>query len=253
MNREAMLELRALEDDHWWFRARRAAIRAHVDRGLAGGGRRALLDVGSGTGANLAWLCARLPPEDAGRCLGLEADPLALELAAGRELGARFVRADVARLPLAAASADFALCCDVLEHVEDDGQACAELARVLAPGGVLVVTVPAGPGLWSVHDEALGHRRRYRPGELEARLDAAGFSVESSHGFNLAPWPLVWAVRRWRRALAQGRPRPPTTDFHRLPRPVNALLAGALGSEATLLRALGLRRGVSLVVRARRR
>lgn len=251
MNRAAYDELRALEDTHWWFRGRRSAVRAHVDLGLARTATGAVLDVGSGTGANLAWLARRADPR---RPLGLEPEAHALELARGRGAQLRLVRADAARLPLAGACAALILCCDVLEHLDDDRAACAELARVLAPGGTLVVTVPAGPGLWSQHDLALGHRRRYARGELETRLQEAGFEIEARHGFNLALWPLVWLVRRWRRNAAAGaQSAEPSTDFFRLPRPLNAALAAWLWIESGCARTLGLRGGVSLVVRARRR
>jgi SAM-dependent methyltransferase len=250
MNRAAHDELRAFEDEHAWFRGRRAAVAPHVRRGLARGGAGVVLDVGCGTGANSAWLSQR-----AGRRLivGLEPEPYALELARRRGLAVHFICADAARLPVASGSATLILCCDVLEHIEDDRAACRELARVLAPGGLLVATVPTGPGLWSQHDLALGHRRRYRRGELEQRLREAGLAIDACHGFNLALWPVIWAVRRFRRSARTGTDdSAPTTDFMKLPAPINAALAFWLSIESALLRALRVRFGVSIVVRARR-
>ena len=251
MNRAAYDELRELEDAHWWFRGRRAAIAKHVDWGLGRVGDAAILDVGCGTGANLAFLARRT---DSTRLIGLDPEAHALELARERGLALQLVRADAAHLPIATGRAAMIVCCDVLEHLDDDAAACRELARVLRPGGTLVVTVPAGPGLWSVHDQALGHRRRYARGELEERLRAAGFDLEACHGFNLALSPLVWLVRRWRRnSRANAASAAPTTDFTSLPRPINAALAAWLAIESRCCRAFGLRAGVSLVVRARRR
>ena len=250
MKRAAYDELRAFEDRHWWFRGRRSAIAAHVQRALARFENGFVLDVGCGTGANIAWLAQRTNPR---QLIGLEFDGHALELARERGLEVHFVHADAARLPVASASANLIVCCDVLEHIEDDAAACSELARVLTRGGTLVATVPAGQGLWSVHDQALGHRRRYARGELEQRLRNAGFSIEASHGFNVALWPLIWALRR-RRWLARSSAQDsaPTSDFRTLPAPINAALAAWLAFESLVVRTLGIRAGVSFVVRARR-
>ncbi len=250
VNRAAYDELRALEDGHWWFLGRRSAITAHVTRALARAGQGFVLDVGCGTGANVAWLAQRTDPT---RVVGLELDSYALALARGRDPKVHLVRADATHVPIVSGAASVVLCCDVLEHVEDDAAACRELARVLGKGGTLIATVPAGPGLWSLHDQALGHRRRYSRGELEQRLRAAGFVIETSHGFNLALWPVVWAVRRWRRhARSDSENSAPTSDFRTLPAPINAVLAGWLSLESIVVRAIGVRAGVSLVVRARR-
>lgn len=251
MNREAFEELRAFEDRHWWFRGRRAAIREHVDLGLARSPTGAVVDVGCGTGANLAWLAERT---QSSRLIGLEPDAHALELASQRGLCVCLLRADASRLPLATACAALIVCCDVLEHIDDDSAACRELFRVLAPGGTLVVTVPAGPSLWSAHDLALGHRRRYGREVLERRLAAAGFEIETRHGFILAFWPLVWIVRRWRRNSDSEKVNAtPSSDFVELPSPINAALVGWLWIESLAMRLFRCRHGVSLVVRARRR
>ena len=107
---------------------------------------------------------------------------------------------DVQRLDLPDASFDAAVCAEVLEHVDDDAAALAELARVLRPGGLLVVTVPANPYRYDWTDQWAGHRRRYTPQMLEERMRTAGFPDASARGWG---FPLTGLYHRqvYRRAL----------------------------------------------------
>jgi SAM-dependent methyltransferase len=258
MERAAYDEMRALEEGHWWFRARRARSAAFVRRAVAGGARR-VLEIGCGTGGNLAHLAPRAP---GARWYGIDADAGALALCAARGLGG-LVRADGLKLPLRDSSLGALLAFDVIEHFVDDAALLAELHRVLAPGGALVASVPQHPWLWSPHDEFLHHKRRYARGELESKLAAAGFGVELARGFNfllLPPIALVRALRRRARDRragpgapgASGAPRGSGTDFFELPAPLNAAMAGVFGLEELLCRAFPIRSGVSLLVLARR-
>lgn len=86
----------------------------------------------------------------------------------------RALRGDMTRLPVPDASAHLVVCAEVLEHIDDDAAATAELARVLRPAGLLVVTVPAGPERFDWTDEWAGHRRRYTRARLEGMLRGAG-------------------------------------------------------------------------------
>ncbi len=248
MDPAAYEEMRRLEDHHWWFEGRRRAVLPLVTQALAGRERPRVLEVGCGTGGNLAALERRLPGAS---CLGLDLDAGALALCTGRGLGAGLVRADGARLPLANGSIELILALDVIEHLEDEAALLAEFRRVLSPGGRLVASVPAYPALWSPHDDFLHHRRRYRPGELERGLERAGLRVRARRGFNcalLGPIALLrWAKRR--RAAAGAAPR---SDFFEVPGPVNRALATFLGLEAALARRLRLGHGLSFLVCAER-
>jgi SAM-dependent methyltransferase len=158
------------ESEHFWFAGTRAVIADALARALgAREGARVLrvLDVGCGTGYTLT----RLPA--AVSAVGLDASAEALRWAARRGTGARLVRAAAESLPVAQATFDAVLALDVLEHLDDDGAGAREIARVLRPGGVALVTAPAFGWLWSAHDEALHHRRRYRLAELRAVLRGA--------------------------------------------------------------------------------
>src|SRR5256885_4756732 len=142
-----------MEEDlsHWWFGARLAVITATLRRALPPHPVH-LLDLGCGTGNLLAAL------SEFGEAVGMEVHP---ELIAAARAAGRDVR--TGRLPddfgVAPGWADVVLLLDVIEHLDDDVAALVAARRAVAPGGLLVVTVPAYQWLWSGHDEVLGHRR----------------------------------------------------------------------------------------------
>jgi SAM-dependent methyltransferase len=180
-----------------------------------------------------------------GSAVGVEIDPALREHARARGLDVRAgsLPDDV---PLEAGRWDAVCLFDVLEHVADDAGALAACRRLLAPGGRLIVTVPAYAWLWSRHDELLGHRRRYTTGSLRAVALAAGFAVERLTYFNTLLAPPIMAVRLARTALRR--------QGHDLGRPaplVNRLLARAFAAEARLLRRVSLPFGISVLLIAR--
>jgi SAM-dependent methyltransferase len=240
MERAAYDEMRALEDHYWWFRGKRRMVRPHLSSALSNGSR-TVVEVGCGTGANLALLRREFAHA---RVLGVDRDPHALRLCRERDLAVPLARADGSRLPLRSHGVDCLVALDFIEHVEDDRSLIREFARVLRPGGSLVASVPAYPSLWSAHDEFLHHKRRYRTGELEAKLVEAGFRIERRNGFNFLLLPLVALVRRLRRGAPAG------TDFFQLPRPLNSALAGLFVIEDWLTRTLNVTCGSSFLVRA---
>ncbi len=159
-----------------------------------------VLNAGAGAGS------LTLKLVDAGlRVTSVEASPALCDwvAAALRERGAGdnpVVRGDVQRLALPGAAFDAAVCAEVLEHLDDDAAALAELARVLRPGGLLVVTVPANPHRYDWTDRWAGHRRRYDAAALEARMREAGFAEPLVQGWG---FPLTGLYHRqvYRRAL----------------------------------------------------
>ena len=232
-----------LEDVYWWFLARRALTRRLLIRaGLPPGS--TVLDAGCGTGGTFAALRDRF------RVIGLDRSPVALEFSRKRGM-TRLVAGDIQRIPLRPASTDAAVACDVLEHVPDDAHAIAELWRVVRPGGVLVITVPALPWLWSEHDEALGHLRRYTKPQLRRLLIRAGWRIELLAYTVSALLPVITVFRWWRRL--RRRPGQPRTDLVELPRPINSLLTWLTTAEGWLLSyGIPLPPGASLVALARK-
>jgi SAM-dependent methyltransferase len=134
----------------------------------------------------------------------------------------------------------------VLEHIEDDGGALREVARVLRPGGTLLATVPAFGWMWGAQDEISHHFRRYTAGELRKLICGARFETERLTYFNTILFPPIAAIRVARRVW-QGE-SDTRSDFEMTqPGVVNRMLAGVFSSEARWLRRRDLPVGVSLL------
>jgi SAM-dependent methyltransferase len=226
-----------LEARHWWFRAKRRMVFALLERWGRAGGR--ALDVGCGTGITLLELPSRF------RGLGL--DPAAEAVALCRERGlSELVRGSATDIPLPAGAADVVLALDIVEHIEDDRAALREIARVLSPSGVAVLTVPAFPFLWSAHDEALHHKRRYTRRLLEQRLAEAGLAVRVGGFGHATIFPLAAALRLARQ-LAGGRGGAGGSDVSEIPRWLDRLAYRLLAWEVPFIRRGLLPVGLSLV------
>src|SRR6476469_6002170 len=146
------------------------------------------LDVGAAGGGNTRVL----------RDLGWSA--AALEYGAdgaevARERGLPVMRADATKLPVATGALDLVVAFDVLEHLVDDDACAREVHRVLRPGGTFLVAVPCDPALWSAHDEAVGHVRRYTRATLTSLLTRGGFALGPVQSWNVLLRPVV-ALRR---------------------------------------------------------
>lgn len=236
-------ELYDLEETYWWFVGRRLLVRQMVERYVGSEGLR-LLDAGCGTGGTLSRL------QGLGDLFGFDYSEFAL--AYTRHRGFTLLTAgDLTALPFAESVFDVIVSCDVLEHLEDDRAGLAEMVRVLRPGGSLVLTLPAHQALWSEHDEALSHRRRYSARQLRRMLEENGTTVvKLSPVVTVAFAPILFF--RLLQRLRRRRPDEPKTDLRVLPRPLNNLLVGALKLENRLLRSLNLPVGTSLVAVARK-
>jgi SAM-dependent methyltransferase len=238
-------ELRAMlhhDEHHWWYRGRRQVLRAVLDRLPLPCGAR-LLDAGCGSGRTLDEL------DGYGAATGLDISPVAVGYARAR--GHRDVRVGaVEAMPFGDGCFDLATCLDVIEHTSDDRATLGELRRVVRPGGLLVVTVPAHPALWSTHDEVNLHYRRYRRADLRDAATYAGWTVVSDTYFNsllLGPAALVRWTRRLRSAPA-GR-----SELDLTPTVLDRLLETPLAAEAALLARGGrVPLGLSLLVVLRR-
>lgn len=177
-------KLAALEDAHWWYRERRHLLGRAIRR-LAPG---RAMDIGAAGGGNTRVLKA------AGWSVtALEYGADGAEVAAER--GLSVMRGDATALPVADDSLDLVVAFDVLEHIVDHDSAVAEVHRALRPGGRFLVAVPADPRLWSEHDVAVDHVRRYTRTTLRDVLERGGFELDSMDSWNVLLRPVV-AMRR---------------------------------------------------------
>jgi SAM-dependent methyltransferase len=241
MQPEAYVEMAAVEERHWWFRGRRRILAAVIRRLKLPEDAR-ILEVGSGTGGNLAMLA------EFGVVTAVEMDDTARAISAKKVSGAD-VRAGWLPDGLPVAGEKYELIClfDVLEHVGPDEAALRAVRGCLAPGGVVVITVPAFARLWGPHDVKLHHKRRYERAELRVKLLAAGFLVVKLSYANMFLFPVAVAVRVVDRVLRRGN----AGGTGVLPGFVNEVFAAVFGSERYLLGWLNLPVGLSLLAVAR--
>ena len=229
-------ELYELEDQHWWFRARRTVIWALVRRAGVGPAPR-ILDAGCGTGRNLVEFGPLGQPE------GVDFSADAVEFCRRRGLEG-VQQASLEELPFEDGRFDLILSTDVIEHLDDDLRVLVELRRVAAPGARLVVTVPAYMWLWSNHDESMHHRRRYTQRRLRQQVTAAGWEPQLGTYFFTTLLPGVAAVRMLRRLRPDAGG---SSDLELAPSMLNRLLELPSVGEAKLIqRGVRLPAGVSV-------
>lgn len=236
-------EMARVEEHHWWFRGRRAVILAVMRRHLEPRPSRRILDVGCGTGGNLAAL------RQFGQVEGLDHSEEALRYCRER-LGPDFLLHRGA-LPegLPPGRFDVVTALDVLEHLPDAVGALRALRQALEPTGVLVCAVPAFPFLWSAHDEVHHHQRRYTLALLRQQLAEAGLRLRWSSYFNSLLFPPIAAVRLWQRLGTRRRAVRSDVEAGG-PAWSNRLLEAVFSAERFLVPRFPLPAGVSLLALA---
>jgi SAM-dependent methyltransferase len=241
MERKVYEQMAKLDASHWWFTARRRILDGVIERIVKPPRDARILELGAGTGHNLAML-SRFGSIEAS-----ELDPVARDLASER-LGRPVIEAalpDLSMFP--PASYDMVALLDVLEHVPDDKASLAAIFERLKPGGALLLTVPINPWMWSAHDVAHHHHRRYRPAEIRNFALDAGYDIELLSPFNSLLFPPIAAVRFVGKLTGKD-----DSDDAMPSAPVNKLLDTLFGLERGLIGRVPLPFGVSLVAVLRR-
>lgn len=223
MNTAEYDKLNSLDRTHWFYRGKRAIVRHWIERLVRLQPDDLLIDAGCGTGT---WLV-----EMAGTCrvLGLDDFDESIALARPRveAVGGQVLKSTLDRVELPDSCAAVVTLLDVLEHLDDDAAALDEMIRLVRPGGLLVITVPAMRWLWSDWDVSLHHRRRYSRGDLLGLIERPGIEVLRCAYFNTAALLPIALVRMWRKL----RPPQPGEERaeDRLPGPrLNEFLYGSM-------------------------
>lgn len=224
------------EETYWWWVGKRNIIKSILNRLNLDHAN--ILDGGCGTGFNLKYL------KDYGNITGLDISREALDFCKKRE-NKKLVQADAENLPFKDGVFDVLTSLDCLEHLDDD-RCIKEYFRVLKPEGHLIVTVPAFMFLWSKHDEALHHKRRYNKDQLKNLLESNGFKVIKLSYWNfflLFPIVAIRLVKKW---VANGEDEV-ETDIKELPNIINSFLISVLKFESSIISLTNLPIGVGLI------
>jgi SAM-dependent methyltransferase len=225
MDRDYELQTHAAEDRHWWYRGRRTVLeRVIADLRLPA--RAKILDAGCGSGRNMVELARH------GDVTGVELSATSVSLARERNAG-EVVEGSVLEMPFEGTTFDLAVSLDVIEHLEDDLTALRELRRVVAPGGALLITVPAYQWLWSGHDEINHHHRRYTRRSLQRIGEQAGWQQVRTTYFNSLLLPAAILLRvldRFSHKTTES-----SLDLWVPPAPLNWLLERPLALEAAMI------------------
>lgn len=236
----------SIEQEHWYYSGKRRFVRDWIFRVRPPQPADVLLDCGAGTGLfaqEMASAC---------RVLVLDDHEEALRLLRARFNPDQILSLAGDRVPLPDQSLEYVTALDVLEHVPDDGAVVRGFHRLLKPGGICAITVPASMALWSDWDVSLHHFRRYNRRQLRSLFADDGWEVLHVNYTNVAAYPAVWALRRWRGMRRRAGMAPAVRSEDRIPPAwINAVLRQVFVRLARSR--IPFPFGVSLLLLARRR
>ena len=235
MERVVYQQMAELDDRHWWYRARRRILAELIRREAQPPANAQILEIGCGTGHNLAML------GEFGHVDGLELDDEARALSEKR-LGRKVMSSPLPELAgVPERHYDLIGAFDVIEHIEDDRAALASIATRLKPGGKFVMAVPAHQWMWSAHDVVNHHKRRYSRSALKALIQGSPLNLVKIGYFNSLLFPLAVAQRAASKLRGKDN-----ADVTLPPAPLNAALETVFGLERHLVGRLPLPPGLSL-------
>lgn len=241
MDEQKITEMFDKEDTYWWFVARRNMVLSLLKRYLKKNA--TLLDAGCGTGL-LTKTVDRIY-----KVTATDFSKMSLALTKKRKPKAKIIQTNLEqRLPFKVNEFAGVTLLDVLEHIDDE-RALTHLHRVMQPNGVIIITVPAYPWLFSYWDILHQHKRRYTADQLTKVLQRKGFTVEHISYFNTVLFPIILGVRVIKSLL---RSHKEGTDCYELPYKANSFLAKLFSIETAFVTNHSLPFGVSLLVIARK-
>ncbi|MEX1007113.1 MAG: class I SAM-dependent methyltransferase [Acidimicrobiia bacterium] len=246
MEVEEYARIATAEDEHWWYRNTRALAADLLASRLSDA--RRILDAGCGPGGNGAWLAQY------GTLVGIDVSSDALAFVRARRPQMRPVQGSLEALPFPDRSFDAVMGITVLYTVHDDVLAFRELARVLAPGGVLLLLEPAFESLRREHDVTVHGQRRYRRAELVELARDNGLTVQRStyaYSFLAPPAAVLGGLERMRRpATATATATSTESDVAR--RSLDRVFAPLAKAERRVLSRRDMPFGTSVIVVASR-
>lgn len=234
-----------VEEHHWWYLGMERITRSLLERALPpepGARSLRILDAGCGTGAVMKYLAQY------GEVTGFDFSTQALKFSRRRG-HARLVQASALQIPFASGSFDVLVSFDVISEVGvGERQALREFARLLKPGGIMLLRLPAYSWLRGQHDVAVNLAHRYTRGELTAKLRANGLTPLHTSYANTFLFPIAMAKRWSERFLPQQH----GSDLTLSPGAFNGILRSILSAEAPMIRSIGLPFGLTVAALARK-
>ena len=241
MNLQEYSQMYEVESSHWYFAGKRAVLERLLKHVLGINKNHRLLDVGCGTGIVLVML------EQFGEATGVDASDVALEFCKRRGLTHLHKSENETELPFSDQSFDVITAFDLLEHLDQDLKLLMEMKRVCSPGGTILLTVPAHPFLWSEHDTALHHKRRYTKKQFRSLIKDAGLKCHRMTYINSFLFPVAIIYRSLRNLLPRKNGEAKSEFFVQLPASVNRLLFSIFSLESRLIPKTNLPVGLSIL------
>lgn len=242
MKKTEFEHLAKMEEKYWWHAGRLRIIQKQLQLINKDKSNTQILNIGCGTGGTVPLL------EQYGEVVNVDVSKEAIKYC--EDKGVKNIHLYNGRnLPFSDSSFDIGVALDVLEHIKDDDEALMEWWRVLKPGGVLVMTVPAYQWLWSKHDDNLHHFRRYRAFRLKQMLISGGFEVKKCTYAIVFSFPLIAAFRVLRKVIGTEQ----KSTYVQLPTIINSLFTKLLYMEAKIITKVNFPFGTSILLIARKR
>jgi len=240
MDKNVYEEFFLKEETFWWFKGTRKIIFSLLDNYL-NNSRPTILDIGCGTGIVAKEL------EKYGTVYGVDKSRIAVDYCRKRGLD-NIIESNAVSLPFEDAAFDLILCLDVLEHISNEEDAVSEILRVLKKDGLVIVNVPAFNLLWSEHDEAVNHCRRYGMSSIKKLFKKFDFSVLRSSYYNTILFPLIALIRIGKRTIKKfiNKNNTQKTDISNLPGFINNILLAIMNIEKIILKRFTLPFGLSI-------